>query len=314
MPPVSQERRAPKPRGQSGRSTARGVSRVSPQPRRGKPPSGVLARISRIFAAIFHRPVLLLTLTVVIVTLFAAVWTGEVVHRTIQHTDKVAGAMADKAASRAGFTVAKLHLEGNQRTKSSEILAALGVKAGQPIFDISVREARARILQLPWVGEAEVKRRFPDDISVRIVERVPYARWGQENGLVLVERKGHVITTDKDNKFARLPLLLGQGAPEHAAGFVEAVGQRRAIVKRVAAYQYQSERRWNLLLDNGVVVKLPETGWEKELGELEHLIIDRGVLEKAIREIDLRNPKYYYFRLLNGGEEKEKRSETGSAI
>lgn len=310
MRPVSQERRAPKPRVASGRSTARGVSRSAAQPRRGQNGPGFFDKVAAVFAAIFHRPLLLLTLTTVIAILVAGIWTGEVTHRTILRT----GGAAGQAISRAGFVVAQVHLDGNVRTKSDAILGALGIRAGQPIFGVDVQDARARLLSLPWVGEAEVKRRFPDDISVHIVERVPYARWNSDHGLVVVERQGHVITADGENKFAKLPLLMGDGAPEHALGFIEAVSARRAIVKRVAAYQYQSGRRWNLLLDNGVVVKLPETGWEKELAELEHLIIDRGVLEKGIREIDLRNPGFYYFRLLDGGEQKEKRSETGSAI
>jgi cell division protein FtsQ len=193
-------------------------------------------------------------------------------------------------------------------------MAALGVRAGQPIFNVDVREARLRLLQLPWVAETDVMRRYPDDISVHIVERSPYARWQTDKGLVLVERQGRVILPENNGKFAKLPLLMGEGAPLQAAGFVEAVSRYRGIVKRVSAYQYQSARRWNLLLDDGVVVKLPEIGWQKELPVLEHLIVDKGILESDIREVDLRNPLYFYFQLRNGVEHKEKRSDTGSAI
>ena len=61
--------------------------------------------------------------------------------------------------------------------------------------------------------------------------------------------------------------------------------------------QLVSGRRWNLLLDDGVIVKLPEQGWEKQLGTLEHLIVDKGVLERDISEIDLRSPDNYFFKL-----------------
>ena len=56
----------------------------------------------------------------------------------------------------------------------------------------------------------------------------------------------------------------------------------RAIAARIAAYQRVSQRRWNLILDDGVVVKLPETGWQKQLDALEHLIIDKGILERDV--------------------------------
>jgi cell division septal protein FtsQ len=34
----------------------------------------------------------------------------------------------------------------------------------------------------------------------------------------------------------------------------------------------KSKRRWNLLFDNGVIVKLPESGWRKQLAVLEQLV------------------------------------------
>jgi len=308
--PVSQERRAPKPRGQSGRSPARGISRSSPQPRRGKQDSGFFGKLAAGVWALIRRPMLLLTIVVVILSIAAAVLTGRLIDRAVNRTDTAAGAVAKQA----GFAVAQVHLDGNVRTKPADIMAALGVRAGQPIFGVNLQVARVRLMQLPWVAEAEVKRRYPDDISVRIVERVPYARWQTDKALVVVEHNGHVITADNAGKFAKLPLLMGDGAPESAAGFVEAVSRHRAIVKRVTAYQFQSGRRWNLLLDDGVVVKLPETGWEKQLAELDHLIVDKGILESDIREIDLRHSSYLFFVRRNGVEQKEKKTETGSAI
>ena len=50
--------------------------------------------------------------------------------------------------------------------------------------------------------------------------------------------------------------------------------------------------------------KLPETGWQKELDALEHLIIDDGILERDVTEIDLRSPTHYFF-LLKSGEKKD---------
>jgi cell division protein FtsQ len=61
-----------------------------------------------------------------------------------------------------------------------------------------------------------------------------------------------------------------------------------------------SERRWDLILEDGVVVQLPEDDWTKELDVLEHLIVDKGVLERDISEIDLRQRDNFFFVLKNG--------------
>jgi hypothetical protein len=52
------------------------------------------------------------------------------------------------------------------------------------------------------------------------------------------------------------------------------------------------------------VVQLPEAGWQKELDALEHLIIDNGILERDVTQIDLRAPTHYFF-LLKSGEKKD---------
>jgi cell division protein FtsQ len=68
----------------------------------------------------------------------------------------------------------------------------------------------------------------------------------------------------------------------------------------VVGYARISDRRWNLLLGGDVIVELPEEGWAKQLDVLEHLIVDKGVLERDISEIDLRVPDNFFFVLRNG--------------
>lgn len=302
-------------RGKQGRSPARGVGRGAAQPpvfgRRRKPPNNPISRLFGRLRAflIFRRPMLVMTLGIIALTALAALFASGVIGRSVHR----AGATADAIVADAGFGISKLHLSGNVRTAPVTILAALDFQPGQSIFTTDLPGARARLLRLPWVAKAEVKRRYPDDIGVRIVEKQPFARWQSSKGLYVVERSGGLIT-DKDlEPFGKLPLLVGDGAPQAAARFIDAVGQHRAIVARVQAYQYQSGRRWNLLLDDGVIVKLPETGWDKQLDVLEYLIVDKGILERDLREIDLRSPAQYFF-VTKSGEQKDKKTVGGSAI
>ncbi len=314
MRSVKPERKSRGGRGKTGRGAPRGVVRGAAQTaafgRRKKPP-GALVRLWRSLKArlSFRRPMLLMTLGIIVFTMLAALLASGVIGRTVRRTDAAAGALV----ADAGFEIAQVHLSGNTRTSQVTIMAALGFAPGQSIFNADLPAARARLLQLPWVADAEVKRRYPDDISVRLIEKLPFARWQAPNGLYVVERAGGLIT-DKDlGPFQRLPLLLGDGAPGAAAPFIDAVARHRAIAARMQAYQYQSGRRWNLLLDDGVIVKLPETGWQKQLDTLDHLIVDKGILERDVSEIDLRSATHYFF-VRKIGADKEKKTESGSAI
>ena len=255
----------------------------------------------RVWVAI-RRPMLVLALCVIGAALLAALFVSGSVGRTFARMRITYVALVDDA----GFGISQVHLAGNRRVPPDAILAALGFELGQSIFTADIHAARQRLEKLDWVASADVQRRYPDDISVRIVEKLPFALWQSEAGIYVVERNGKVITANNIGEFQRLPLLLGEGGSS-AADIVDAVAQRRSLEARVRAYQRVSERRWNLILDDGVLVKLPELGWQKELDALEHLIVDKGILERDVSEIDLRSPTQYFFVLRSGERKNEPR-------
>jgi cell division protein FtsQ len=303
---VKIDRKASQPRPKAGRGGGTRASRAAPA---GKPfgkrkqPN----RLQRAWAAVtgwlvFRKPVLIASGAFVAFVLIAALFIGGTVGRTVKAVNSaIDGTIAD-----AGFGIAQVHIVGNQRTPGESVAAALGFQPGESIFGADLQSARARLKKLDWVAEADVRRRYPDDISVRIVEKLPYALWQAPDGkLWVVERDGGLITTDGIEQFKGLPLLAGAGGSS-AADIVDAVAQHRAIFARTRAYSRVSERRWDLILEDGVIVNLPETGWQKELDTLETLIIDKGVLERNVAVIDMRSPTHYFLTLKNG----EKKTET----
>ena len=240
----------------------------------------------------FRRPMLYLTGSFVALTIMGALFAGGYVRAGIDKVNEVATAVS----SYAGFGISKLHLSGENRTPPQTILAVLNLKPGQSIFDADLQAARARLLRLPLVAQADVTRRYPDSISVNIVEKHPFALWDSGKGLFVVERSGAVITKAMRKAFPHLPVFAGD-PPKGGADLVEAISDQRAVAARVRIMQRVGQRRWNLILDDGVVVMLPETGWRKQLAVLEHLIVDKGILERDVKQIDLRLPDNYFFEL-----------------
>lgn len=288
----------------------RGVPTTSRAPRQrpntGKQRSEGPSLISRLGTGLQEiitprRPMLLLSLALVVFTALVGLFLSGFFGRTIRSSERaVTTAVAD-----AGFGISAVHLTGNHRTQPRTILAALGFQPGQSIFGADLHAARARLMQLPWVADAEVRRRYPDSISISLVEKLPFALWRTDDGDVfVVERSGSLITDQDVGEFIHLPFLAGEGAPKVGAELVEAVTSHRAVSARVKAMERVSNRRWNLILDNAVIVKLPEENWQKELDALEHLIVDKGVLERDISEIDLRSRQNYLF-LLRSGEQQQ---------
>jgi cell division protein FtsQ len=245
---------------------------------------------------LFRRPILSLTLGLVMIGSAVGLFAGGHVANGLL---RVEAAIATPFTN-AGFTLREIAITGAERTAPEVASAALALTEGQSIFGVRPDAARARLLMLPWVADAEVQRRFPNKVAVRLIEKRPFALWKNGNELSVIERSGAVITKVQESPVAHLPNIAGAGAPQAAAPIIDALAKQKAIQARLVAIERIGERRWDLHLAGGVTVRLPEEGWERQLAEFERLIVEKGVLERDIEMIDLRYPDNYVFRLHNG--------------
>ena len=245
---------------------------------------------------LIRRPMLTLTSLLLVAGLAAGILSGGYIGETY-------AALRDRsltALASLGFIVREIALDGNERTSADSVYASLDVETGDPIFAADPELLRARLMELPWIADAEVRRFYPDRLSIRLIEKRPYAFWQVGSSVVMVERSGAVIDGAEPDLSEPLPLIIGPGAPELAATILDVLDRQRAVSARLQAVERISERRWDLILDRGIRVRLPETEWEAEVAELERLIVDQGVLERDLEIIDLRFPDSYIFQLHNG--------------
>lgn len=195
-----------------------------------------------------------------------------------------------RATAALGFTVSEVLIEGRTNTPEPLLRAALGVAPGEPIFGFSVAAARARIETLSWVANASVERRWPSTIVVALTERRPFAIWQHEGKFRLIDRQGQVVQGEDLARFRNLPLVVGAGAPAHAAEILDALGQHPQLAEKVTAAIRVGERRWNLHLASGLDVLLPEGHEAAALERLEQLEREHGLLERPLQIVDMRLP------------------------
>ena len=151
-------------------------------------------------------------------------------------------------------------IEGRANTPEPLLRAALGVIARRSDPGFSVAGARDRIETLTGCRHAAVERRLPGTIVVQLTERRPFADLA-ERGQVRADRPRR---PDRDRSATSppsppLPLVVGAGAPGRGGGAARCAGGACPICRRrVAAAVRVGERRWNLQLNNGTDVLLPE--------------------------------------------------------
>ena len=223
-------------------------------------------------------------------------WHGGWVERGVAE----AGQAVLEATARAGLKVDDVLVEGRARTKRSAILEALGVGRGTPILGFDPHAAKRRLEALPWVRAAIVERRLPEAIFVRLVERQPRALWQNQGRFAVIDQGGAVISGAKPKSFAHLPLVVGEDAPGHAADLLAMLETEPDLKTMVAAAVWVSGRRWNLRLDGGIDVRLPERDPDAAWAQLARIQREHGVLGRDVVSIDLRMPDRLVVRTAPG--------------
>jgi cell division protein FtsQ len=281
---------------QTGNQTAgAGASGGIVLPRILRRPVRAVLRVAR--EGVSVRPVAVVGLVggILAVVAGAGLWQGG-------HFDRLVA----EATSRAGFRVADIRIDGASEVSRIDVLTNMDLGPERSLFSFDVHRARDDLRRLPWVQEATVHKAYPDRLVVTLTERTPFAVWQSGKALNLVDRGGKEITPF-DERFAQLPLVVGAGANEHAAEIVSIVARFPAIAEQMKAYVRVADRRWDLVLATGLLVRLPDGGEDSALAEL----VDRAerdeLLERAVDVVDLRVPGQFVVRLTQEAEEERLR-------
>jgi cell division protein FtsQ len=140
-----------------------------------------------------------------------------------------------------------------QRVDAERLRATVLPYASGGFFAVRLGEAQAAVARLPWVERAEVRKRWPDILEVRIVEHRPFARWGRDR---LLSQHGQLFPSQGAGIPNGLPLL--DGPDTRVADVVALYNESRALFAPggidVRAVALDPRGSWSLQLSNGTDV------------------------------------------------------------
>lgn len=149
------------------------------------------------------------------------------------------------------WPVRSLRIEAELAHVSAEQVHATAaplLEAG--FFAIDLERVQQAVAVLPWVAQAEVRKRWPDEVLIRIREQQPFAHWNDDR---LVNRKGRIFAVPGAAELQGLPRLYGpKRATDRVLAFYlearESLGRRSLGVRGV---RLSARGSWLIELDGG---------------------------------------------------------------
>ncbi len=208
------------------------------------------------------------------------------------------GRLADSLLVVVGFGIDDIRITGE--TETSEIAVLEKLEVGGSLISFDAEKAQKRLSELPWIDHVVVRKFYPSTLSVEITERKPFALWQRNGDVVVIDKSGTPIVPLEEGRFARLPLMVGGGANQTAEDILGDLVAEPTILSQLRAAVLVADRRWDLHLDHGVTVKLPEKNVRQALAELVNLDTKEQLLARDVTVVDMRLPDRVTVRLPEG--------------
>ena len=209
------------------------------------------------------------------------------------HLDEFISAVSDTRnalANSAGFRITTVAINGRKQLTQDEVLASGGVNGRSSLLFLDAAAVRDRLKANPWIADATVLKLYPGQLQIDIVERSAFALWQQDGRLSVISDDGTVLEPYLSRRFVSLPLVVGQGAETHAKEFLALLARYPQVHAVTKAAIFVGERRWNLRLNDGLDIRLPENDVGNALASLSKLDRDDKLFSRDIVAVDMRLP------------------------
>jgi cell division protein FtsQ len=207
------------------------------------------------------------------------------------HVPEIVAALEDardQAANAVGFRIADLRVTGHNQLTKEEVLASAQVTGRSSLLFLDVEATREHLKANPWIADATVRKLLPGQLQIEIKEREPFALWQKDQRVSVIADDGTVLEGFVAPQLLTLPLVVGRGAEARAKDFFAMLGHFPGIREQVRASILVGERRWNLRLNSGLDIRLPEADVARALDRLVTLDRDANILSRDIAVVDLR--------------------------
>ena len=104
------------------------------------------------------------------------------------------------------FNIRTVTVSGLSRLTEEEIINQAQIDMGNNIFRTSMGKAEKRLTKLPYVEKAEIARKFPDIVKIKITESVLAAYIKSEQGYIGIDKNGKVLEIANENENAVMTL------------------------------------------------------------------------------------------------------------
>ena len=209
--------------------------------------------------------------------------------------------MRQTVEERPEFMIRLVSIQGASGDLGDAIRSELGITLPVSSLALDLPVLQSQVAKMAPVSDVEIFFRDGGVLQVDVTERAPFAVWRNPEGVHVVDATGHVVEVLAARwERAELPLIAGEGANTRMAEADALLSVAAPLQDDLRGLVFVGERRWDVVLEDGIRILLPE---ENPVPALERVIaLDQAqdLFAREITTIDMRLEHRPTLRLSSG--------------
>lgn len=185
--------------------------------------------------------------------------------------------------------VRELVISGAMRNvQPDEVRAAAAPLLDANLFSLDLDALRVAVGRLPWAAHVRIDRQWPARLGIRIIEREPFARWGETEAL---STEGVVFAPGKVSLSPTLPKLGGAAGREREvmAMYGQLADRLSETPFALAGLTQDARGEWAGTTQRGVVLRFGRGNPIEQIPRLKRTVLPAlDTRLESVERIDLR--------------------------
>ncbi len=187
-----------------------------------------------------------------------------------------------------------IEIYGNNRTSNEDILKVLKdvQNSYKAVTDSNYKPLIQKLTfeikkQLPWINNVTVTRNIPNKITITVTEYEPFAIWEHKENKYVTDKDGNTVLIEDVSEFEDLVIISGDEANINVTSLFNIFAIDPKLSSEVYSATWLGGRRWDIRLNSGLLIKLPE----RNIGDAWNKLIKIYNMQGSLLElkvIDLR--------------------------
>jgi len=163
------------------------------------------------------------------------------------------------------FFVEEIQIEGVKNSNKEELERRLYKIRGKNIIFLSEKDFNEIIKDMNFINYLKIKKIYPKKIKVTVIEDLPIGVYLNDSGERYLLLENNKIIKDYNYESGNLPQVYGEGALEKFSDFYSSFQKTGLDLKLVKQFNYYDINRWDLLLKDEKLIKLPPENYKKSI-------------------------------------------------